>query len=151
MKNALTKKEKEQRGTQQSHRQKKLEKKQNQIISRKRREIIVQPRVLAAKMCENESWWKGSERVRANILSARTFSAARETIAQKHTKKVSDTHILFGEESKLLQVTAMIYTLWYLGFKLSEVLKINFNLLSIFSEQIKRSDRVSSGRFNTRG
>ena len=55
MKNALTKKEKKQRGTQQSHRQKKLQKKHNQIISRKGREIIVQPRVLAAKMCENES------------------------------------------------------------------------------------------------
>lgn len=82
MKNALTKKEKKQRGTQQSHRQKKLQKKHNQIISRKGREIIVQPRVLAAKMCENESWRKGSERVRANILSARTFSAARETFAQ---------------------------------------------------------------------
>lgn len=112
MKNALTKKEKKQRGTQQSHRQKKLQKKYNQIISRKGREIIVQPRFLAAKMCENESWRKGSERVRANILSARTFSAARETIhAQKHTKKVSDTHILFGGESKLLHVTAMINTL----------------------------------------
>ena len=57
MKNALTKKEKKQRGTQQSDRQKKL-KKHDQIISRKGREIIVQPRVLAAKMCENESWPK---------------------------------------------------------------------------------------------
>ena len=71
----------------------------------------MQPRVLAAKMCENGSWRKGSERVRANILSSRTFSAARETFAQKHTKKVSDTHILFGGESTLLHVTAMIYTL----------------------------------------
>ena len=121
MKNALTKKEKKQRGTQQSHRQKKLQKKHNQIISRKGREIIVQPRVLAAKMCENESWRKGSERVRANILSARTFSAARETFAQKYTEKVSDTHMLFGGVSKLLHVTAMIYTLWYLGFKLPEL------------------------------
>lgn len=111
MKNALTKKEKKQRGTQKSHRQKKLQKKHNQIISRKGREIIGQPRVLAAKMCENESWRKGSERVRANILSALTFSAARETFAQKHTEKVSDTHILFEGVSKLLHVTAMIYTL----------------------------------------
>lgn len=39
------------------------------------------------------------------------------------------------------------------GFQVAriEVLKINFNLLSIFSEQIKRSDHASSGRFNTRG
>ena len=93
---------------------------------------------------------KDSERVRANILSSRTFSAARETIVQKHTKKVSDTHILFGGESKLLHVIAMICTLRYLGFKLPEVLKINFNLLSIFSEQINRSDHASSGRFNTK-
>lgn len=58
MKNALTKKEKKKRGTQQSDRQKKLEKKHDQIISGKGREITLQPRVLAAKLCENESWPK---------------------------------------------------------------------------------------------
>lgn len=121
MKNALTKKEKKAKRNPTKPSTKEATKKRNQIISRKGREIIVQPRVLAAKMCENESWRKGSERVRANILSARTFSAARETFAQKHTEKVSDTHILFGRVSKLLHVTAMIYTLWYLGFKLPEL------------------------------
>lgn len=113
----------------------------------------MQPRVLAAKMCENESWRKGSERVRANILSARTFSAARETFAQKHTEKVSDTHILFGGVSKLLHANCYDLYVMIFGFQVAriEVLKINFNLLSIFSEQIKRSDHASSGRFNTRG
>lgn len=61
-----------------------------------------------AKMKVGEKGPKESERT---YLSARTFSAARETFAQKHTEKVSDTHILFGGVSKLLHVTAMIYTL----------------------------------------
>ena len=87
MKNALTKKEKKQRGTQKSHRQKKLQKKHNQIISRKGREIIVQPRVLAAKMCENESWRKGSERVRSeHSFRPNIFGSQRNVCTETYGK-----------------------------------------------------------------
>ena len=55
MKNALTKKEKKAKRNPTKPSTKEATKKRNQIISRKGREIIVQPRVLAAKMCENES------------------------------------------------------------------------------------------------
>lgn len=98
MKNALTKKEKEQRGTQQSHRQKKLEKKQNQIISRKRREIIVQPRVLAAKCAKMKVGEKGPKESERTFFPPEHFRQPEKRL-HRNIRKRFPTLIYFLEKN----------------------------------------------------